>query len=120
MDGGEAAAADIAAARMGHRQRVADGDRRIDGVAARRQDVRAGLGGVALRTDRHAIGGFYRRGKFGGHIGAIEFGNLGIGGRRRGLGHPKCGRQQEGKTGKGAQNTAHRRFPLRFYKFHQT
>ena len=34
MDGGETAAADIAAAGMRHRQGIADGHRRIDGVAA--------------------------------------------------------------------------------------
>ena len=76
VNGGEAAAADIAAAGMGHRQRVTNRHRRIDGVAARRQNVGAGLGGVALGTHRHAVLGFDRRRKFLGDIGAVEFGDL--------------------------------------------
>ncbi len=38
MDEHEAAAADIAAARVGDRERVADGNRRVDGIAASPQN----------------------------------------------------------------------------------
>jgi hypothetical protein len=80
MDSGEAAAANIAAAGMHHRERIAHRHRGIDRVAARGQDFRARLGGVALGAHRHAIGRFDRRREFLRHIGAVEFGDIGIGG----------------------------------------
>ena len=49
----EAAAADIAAARVDHGQRIADRDRRIDGIAAGLQDAPPDLAGLVLRRDDH-------------------------------------------------------------------
>ena len=56
----EAAAADVAAARVRHRERVTDGHRRIHGVAARAQHVDADLRRVVLRGDDHRVGGWGR------------------------------------------------------------
>src|SRR5882724_1154729 len=58
MNDHEAAAAEIAAARMSDRERVAHCDRRVDGVAAVSQDAGADFGCEVLRADDHAGGGF--------------------------------------------------------------
>jgi hypothetical protein len=51
----ETAAADVAAARMHHCFRIADGDGGIDGVATLLQHFDAGHRRVMLRTDHHAV-----------------------------------------------------------------
>jgi hypothetical protein len=51
----EAAAAEVACRRVHDRQRIADGDRRVDRVAAAAQDIDPDLGGEALRADDHAV-----------------------------------------------------------------
>ena len=62
VDHHEAAAADIAGARIGHRQREADRDRGVDRVAALLQDVDADAGGERLLRHHHAVrGGDSRR-----------------------------------------------------------
>ena len=55
MEDHEAAAADVAAAGIDDRERVADRDRRVDGVAALLEDAHADLGGVVLGADHHAV-----------------------------------------------------------------
>ena len=61
VDGHEPAAADIAAARIDDGERIADGNRGIDRVAALGEDAHADLGGIALRGDHHAVLGLDRR-----------------------------------------------------------
>ncbi len=55
MDGHEAAAADVAAARVHHRQRIAHRDGGIDGVATLLEDAQARFGGVVLCADHHRV-----------------------------------------------------------------
>ncbi len=55
MNRHEPAAAEIAAARMRHRKRVADRNRRIDGIAALAQNLCAHLGGRVLGGHDHAV-----------------------------------------------------------------
>ena len=55
MDHHEAAAADIAGARIGHRQREADRDRGVDGVAAALQNVGADARRQRLLRHHHAM-----------------------------------------------------------------
>src|SRR6185437_13431583 len=55
MDEHEAAAAEIAAAWVDDGKRIADGDGRIDGVAALLQDFRPDLRGEPLRRYHHAV-----------------------------------------------------------------
>ena len=55
MDDHVAAAADIAGARIGHRQREAGRDRGIDGVAALLQELDADAGGARLLRHHHAV-----------------------------------------------------------------
>ena len=57
----EAAAAEVARRRIDDRQRIADGDRRVDGVAAAAQHVDADLGREVLRRHDHAVLGRDRR-----------------------------------------------------------
>ena len=57
MDHHEAAAADIAGARIGHGQRKAGRDRGIDRIAALPQDVGADLRGEFLLRHHHAVFG---------------------------------------------------------------
>ena len=57
MDHHEAAAADIAGARIGHGQRKAGRDRRIDRIAALPQEVGADLGRDLLLRHHHAVFG---------------------------------------------------------------
>ena len=62
MDHHEAAAAEIAGARIGHRQREADRDRSVDRIAAPLQNIDADAGGDRLLRDHHAVrGGDSRR-----------------------------------------------------------
>ena len=51
----EAAAADIAAARIDDRERVGDGDRRIDRVSAGSQHVDAGMRRIVLLGGDHRV-----------------------------------------------------------------
>ncbi len=65
LDGHEAAAAEVARGGVDHRQRIADRDRSIDGVAAALQDVDADLRREVLGGDHHAVlgdRGRHRRG----------------------------------------------------------
>ena len=94
MDGGEAAAADIAAAGMHHRQRVAHRHRRVDGVAAGLQDIGAHLAGIMLGTYRHAVLGLDRGRRVGGRRDA---GEIGVG--KRGRREEMSSRQTEPITG---------------------
>ena len=55
MDHHEAAAADIAGARIGHRHREADRDRGIDRVAAAIENIDADAGGALLLRHHHAV-----------------------------------------------------------------
>ena len=55
MDQHEAAAADIAGARQGDRQREADRDRRVDRIAPQPQDVEPDSRGRRLLGDDHAV-----------------------------------------------------------------
>ncbi len=55
MDKHEAAAAEVAGARQGHRKREADRHRRVDRVAAEPQDVEADLRGRCLLGHNHAV-----------------------------------------------------------------
>ena len=57
MDHHEAAAADIAGARIGDRKRKADRHRRIDRVAAAVEDFDADAGGAAFLRHHHAVAG---------------------------------------------------------------
>ena len=57
LHGHEAAAAEVARGGIHHRQRVAHGDRRIDGIAAVLEDIDADLAGQMLRGDDHAVFG---------------------------------------------------------------
>ena len=57
MDHHEAAAADIAGARIGHRHREADRDRGIDRVAAALEDVGADARRARLLRHHHAVAG---------------------------------------------------------------
>ena len=57
MDQHEAAAADIAGARHGDRERKADRDRSIDGVASEPQHVEPDPRGRRLLGDDHAVPG---------------------------------------------------------------
>jgi len=57
MDDHEAAAADIAGARVSHRERKADRDRRVDRVAAAIENFDADAGGALLLRDDHAVAG---------------------------------------------------------------
>ena len=56
----EAAAADIAGGGIDDRQRIADGDGRIDRVAALLQHLDADIGRQMLRGDDHAMLGLHR------------------------------------------------------------
>ena len=69
MDHHEAAAADIAGARIGHRQRKAGCDRGIDRIAALPQDVGADLGREFLLRHHHAV--FGGNGANGGAAGGV-------------------------------------------------
>lgn len=51
----EAAAAEIAAAGMDHSKGIADGHRRIDGIATLLQDGEADFGGEMLGGDNHRM-----------------------------------------------------------------
>ena len=55
MDHHEAAATDIAGARISDRERKADRDRGIDGVAALVEDLDADAGGALLLRHHHAV-----------------------------------------------------------------
>ena len=55
MDHHEAAAADIAGARIGHRQRETDRDRGIDRIAAALKNFNADAGGALLLRHHHAV-----------------------------------------------------------------
>ena len=55
VDHHEAAAADIAGARIGHGQRKADRDRGVDRVAAAVEDLDADAGGAAFLRHHHAV-----------------------------------------------------------------
>ena len=55
MDQHEAAAADIAGARQGHREREADRHRGVDRIAAALQDFEPDGGGDRLLADDHAV-----------------------------------------------------------------
>ena len=55
VNGHESAAAEIAAARMCHRQRVTDRHRGIDGIASLTQNCRAHLRGEVLRSHHHPL-----------------------------------------------------------------
>ena len=57
MDHHEAAAADIAGARIGHRQRKAGGDRGIHRIAALPQDIGADLRRELFLRHHHAVFG---------------------------------------------------------------
>ena len=57
----EAAAADIARARQGHRQREACRDRRIHRIAAPAQNIDADARGLHLLARHHAMGGQHRQ-----------------------------------------------------------
>ena len=57
MDHHEAAAADVAGARIGHGQRKAGGDRGVDRIAALPQDVGADLRGEFFLRHHHAVFG---------------------------------------------------------------
>ena len=61
MDHHEAAAAEIAGARIGDRERKADRDRGIDRVAAAVEDLDADAGGAFLLRHHHAVAGEDRR-----------------------------------------------------------
>ena len=70
MNHHEAAAADIAGARIGDGQRKAGGDRGVDRIAALPQDVGADLRGDLFLRHHHAVLG--RNGANGGEIGAAR------------------------------------------------
>src|SRR6185437_1156496 len=55
MDDHETAAADVAGARIGDREREADRDRRVDGIAATVENLDADAGGALLLRDNHAV-----------------------------------------------------------------
>ena len=55
MDDHEAAAADVAGARIGHRHREADRDRGVDGIAAALEHLDADAGGALLLRHHHAV-----------------------------------------------------------------
>ena len=55
MDHHEAAAADIAGARIGDRERETDRHRGIDGVAAAIENLNADAGGALLLRHHHAV-----------------------------------------------------------------
>ena len=55
VDQHEAAAAEVAGPRQRHGQREADGDRRVDGVAAAPEDVEADAAGARLLARHHAV-----------------------------------------------------------------
>ena len=55
MDQHEAAAADVAGARIGDREREADRDRGVDRVAAALQNVDADARGARLLRHHHAV-----------------------------------------------------------------
>ena len=57
MDHHEAAAAEIAGARIGHREREAGRHRGIDRIAAAVEDLDADAGGTALLRHHHAVVG---------------------------------------------------------------
>ena len=57
MDHHEAAAADIAGARIGHGEREGRGHRRVDRVAASLRECRRRCGGDRLLGDHHAVCG---------------------------------------------------------------
>ena len=75
LDGHEAAAADVAGRGEHHAERVADGDRRVDGVAALLQDVDADLGREVLARDHHAVARAdrQRRGRMRGIDPEVEY-----------------------------------------------
>ncbi len=60
VDHHEAAAADVAAARLDHRQGIADRHRCIDGIAALLENLQADLGGIVLGGDHHCMFGRHR------------------------------------------------------------
>jgi hypothetical protein len=67
----EAAAAQVAGCGIDHRKGVADGNRRVDGVAARLEDIHPDLGRQVMRRNDHAprSGGGRRRGGVRGRDG---------------------------------------------------
>jgi hypothetical protein len=67
VDHHEAAAAQIAAARMHHRFGKADGHGGIDGISPVLQDVHADPGGETLSADHHAVCRGHRRRECGTH-----------------------------------------------------
>jgi hypothetical protein len=83
LHGHEAAAAEVARGGVHHRQRIAHGHGRIDGVAAALEHVDADLAGQVLRAHDHAVLGRDRR-------------------LRRGVGRAG-GRQREHRRHGGAQ-----------------
>ncbi len=63
MNGHKSAAAEIAAARMRHRQRITHRNRGIDGIASLTQYCRAHLRGEVLRSHHHPFVGFKFEGR---------------------------------------------------------
>ncbi len=51
----ETAPADVAAARVGNGQRITHGNRRIDGVPSRAENIDADLRGIVLRRCDHRM-----------------------------------------------------------------
>ncbi len=98
LDRHESAAAQAAGRGEHHAERVADGHRGVDRVAALLQDVDAGFGGEMLAGDDHAV--------------ARSDGRLRCGQRIRAAREDKEGAQQ-GAHGEGAQQGAHGQAPRR-------
>ena len=73
VDRHEPAAADIAAARLDHGERIADRDRGVDRIAAGGENAGADRGGDVLRGHHHAVLGLDRlwrsRRRFAGRYG---------------------------------------------------
>jgi hypothetical protein len=66
----EAATPDIPGFRVNHSQRIPDGDRGIDGIAALAEDVSPDIGSEVLGGDDHAA-----RGSDGGRVGGVGGGS---------------------------------------------
>ena len=71
MDHHEAAAADIAGARIGDGEREADGDRGIDRVAAAVEDLDADARGAAFLRHHHAVAAATML-RAGGMVGRVD------------------------------------------------
>ena len=99
MNDHEAAAAEIAGARIGDRHRKADRDRGIDRIAAARQHVGADAGRAAFLRDHHAVSGGDRlRGRDAGP-GGFEL-------RARLRQRDNAAGQQRAEQGEGAEGRA--------------